>query len=142
MTSRDDDETWRSIIENYGERATLDEPEPEPEPDAEPAPERGEHAETTTYSVPAPPRPEPEPEEEGYTPPDPPAVPLPQGPRLVAWVGLLGAPVALLVLMAVGATVGSWIVLLLVTAFVGGFVYLVATMSPEPRDPWDDGSRI
>lgn len=140
MTSRDDDETWRSIVENYGERATLDDPESDPEPD--PQPETVEAVETATYSVPPPPRPEPEAVEEGYTPPDPPAVPLLQGPRLVAWVGLLGAPVALLVLMVLGVQVGSWIVLLLVTAFVGGFVYLVATMSPEPRDPWDDGSRI
>jgi len=31
---------------------------------------------------------------------------------------------------------------LLIGWFVGGFGYLVATMSRTPREPWDDGSRI
>jgi hypothetical protein len=30
----------------------------------------------------------------------------------------------------------------LVAWFVGGFLYLVATMPRSPREPWDDGSRV
>ena len=127
MTGRDDDETWRSIVENYGERPTLPDPPPAPpDPVEEPA---------ASY--------EPEADaEEGFVPPDPPPVPLPERPRLLAWAGVLGAPLLLVVLMFAGVQVGSWVLLLLVAAFTGGFGYLVATMSREPRDPWDDGSRI
>jgi hypothetical protein len=127
VTGRDEDETWRSIVENYGERPTLPEPPTEaPKPVEEPA---------AAY--------EPEAyDEEGYVPPDPPPVPVPERSRLAAWAGVLGAPVVLVVLMLAGVQVGSWVLLMLVAAFTGGFGYLVATMSREPRDPWDDGSRI
>jgi hypothetical protein len=136
VTGRDDDETWRSIVENYGERPTLPEPERRPEPPTEHQSEHQPDARREAGDEAA------ELEEDGYVPPEPPPVPLPERPRLAAWVGLLGAPLLLVVLMLAGATIGSWLLLLLVSAFVGGFGYLVATMSREPRDPWDDGSRI
>ncbi len=75
-----------------------------------------------------------------FVPPEPPPVHLPEGPRLAAWAGLLGAPVLFLVLFVLGIRAG-WIVFLLFAAFVGGLGYLVATMRRD-NDTWpgDDGA--
>ena len=36
----------------------------------------------------------------------------------------------------------AWLGYLLVAAFVSSFVYLVLTMKPGGRDPWDDGAQV
>lgn len=141
MSSRGDDErrtredaAWREIVDNYGARPEVDEP-PAPAP--------------AHFVVPAP-EPEPEPEpvavrpeaEERYIPPPPPPLPRPAPPRAVAWAGVFGAPVVLLVCLFAHIYLPTLIDYLLLAWFVGGFLYLVATMSREPREPWDDGSRI
>ncbi|WP_457205724.1 hypothetical protein [Nocardioides sp. P5_C9_2] len=141
MSSRGDDErrtredaAWREIVDNYGARPEVDEA-PAPAP--------------THFVVPAP-EPEPEPEavvvrpeaEERYVPPPPPPLPRPAPPRAVAWAGVFGAPLVLLVCFVGQIYVPTLIDYLLLGWFVGGFLYLVATMSREPREPWDDGSRI
>ncbi len=127
-----EDAVWRDIVDNYGDRPEVDEP-PAPEP--------------ARFVVPAP---EPEPEqlvvrpvaEERYVPPPPPPLPRPAPPRAVAWAGVFGAPVLLLVCLFARIDLPTLIDYLLLGWFVGGFLYLVATMSREPREPWDDGSRI
>ncbi|CAM3632351.1 hypothetical protein NOMA109596_04390 [Nocardioides marinus] len=103
MQREGDDEAWRSIVENFGERAELDD----------------EHG-------PAP-----------ATPPEQPARPDPY-----AWAGVVGSPLLLLVSLLFGIGLPSWVGYLMVAWFVGGFCYLVARMPKEPRDPWDDGSRV
>ena len=73
-------------------------------------------------------------------PPPPPPVPRPEPRRGLAWAGLFGAPVILLVALVFGVYLPGWLSLLLVAGFIGGFGYLVATMSNDPRDPGDDGA--
>lgn len=80
--------------------------------------------------------------EERFVPPKPGPTPLPEPPRLIAWSGVLGAPVVFLVFLIAGARLPSWASTLLVCAFIGGFVFLVATMPREPRDPGDDGAVV
>jgi hypothetical protein len=80
-----------------------------------------------------------------FVPPRP-SLPHPSPDRLFAWLGVLGAPVVAVALFVLHATLGwyvpTWVVDLLVIAFLGGFGYLVFLMPREPRDPWDDGARL
>lgn len=116
----DEDAAWRAIVANYGERVQL-----EDEPRFAPAPASPvEPVETS--------------EDEGhFVPPDPPLPPLPEPRRRAAWIGVFGAPLAMLLAVVVGWRYPGWVMGLLAAGFVGGFVYLVATM---PRDNGDGSS--
>jgi hypothetical protein len=82
-------------------------------------------------------------EDEGrFVPPPAPPIPRPEPRRALAWTGLFGAPLVLLVALIFGIYLPGWMSLILVAGFVGGFVYLVSSMPTDPRDPGDDGSRI
>jgi hypothetical protein len=116
-----EDEAWRAIVENYGERPTVDADEPHAEPSPEPSPE---------------------PDEERFVPPPPPPVPRSTPDRLAAWCGLFGAPLVLLVALVLGVSLPVWLGYVLVAWFVGGFLYLVVQMPSGPRDPGDDGARL
>ncbi|WP_243060328.1 hypothetical protein [Nocardioides sp. SR21] len=140
------EEAWQAIIENYGERADLnDEPEP---PSAAPAPATpvstapfggrfgnltegfGDNDDVFTA------------EEESYEPPPPPPVPRATPDRMAAWIGVFGSPAVLLTAVILGITLPTLIGYALVAAFVGGFLYLVFRMPRGPRDPWDDGAQV
>lgn len=150
MHREEDDEAWRAIVENFGDRADLDDGEPDPAPgdasssEAEPAvpeddlirPERPEPLAPTPLPS-APPV-----DDDRFVPPEPGPLPVPAPDRGIAWMGVFGAPIVLLVSLLVGLDLPNWIGWLMVTWFVGGFVYLVQQMPREPRDPWDDGSRV
>lgn len=140
-SERAQDEAWRAIVDNFGDRAELDEPDPAAAPDAP----------TPTPTPAPPPVPVPEPvdvraaaydEAERFIPPAPPPLQRPEPKRAVAWAGLFGAPMLALLAIVVQLDLPALLDYLLVGWFVGGFVYLIATMSRTPRDPWDDGSRI
>jgi len=133
VSGRDDDEAWRAIVENYGERPQVDVPPPAVAPDPAPA----EPFQPTHDDLDA--RVEPE---ERFVPPTPPPAPRLELPHHLPWLGVLGIPVLLLVLLLAGVDLPSWLGYLLVSGFVGSFVYLVLTMKPGGRDPWDDGAQI
>jgi hypothetical protein len=137
VSGQSEEDVWRSIVENYGERPQLD-PTPVEEPDA---------------PVPPPPLPVAPPPDDGtvveleeaddrFVPPPPPPLPHPPPVRLAAWVGLFGSPAVLLVALVAGITLPPLLGYALVGAFLGGFGYLVVTMQRGPRDPGDDGARI
>lgn len=141
MSGPDDDErrtqqAWREIVDNYGER-----PDAVGETGGPPA------AGPAAGPAPAPP-PADDPferlarEEERFVPPPPPPVPRPGWRRGTAWAGLLAAPAVVLVLLVAQVDLPELVDHALVLWAVGGFVYLVATMRDEPRDPGDDGSRV
>ena len=141
LVQRDSDEdAWRAIVENYGERAELeDEPQGGPTT-AEPP--RQERLERLFRPLPQPAQPEEEPDD-AFVPPTPPPLPKLPPDRLAAWAGLFGSPVILLVCLVLGIHLAPWLGYLLVAAFLGGFGYLVVKM-PRGRDidPWDDGARL
>ena len=131
----DEDAIWRSIIENYGERPTIEEPEIEVPPslrDLDPQPEVDEPSELDER--------ERDPEDH-FVPPAPPPIPRPEPRRLLAWVGLFGVPLLVLIALVARIPLPSWLGLILMGWFVGGFVYLVASMRPRPED-YDDGARL
>ncbi len=78
-----------------------------------------------------------------YRPPPPP--PLPQMDRVTrfAWAGALGGPLALVLAALTGLRLEGWVGLLAVTAFVAGFVTLVARMKDRSQDSGpDDGAVV
>ena len=81
--------------------------------------------------------------EHHYVPPVPPPLGRPDLPNGLAWAGVLGGPLVLLL-----ATVLAWDMPRLLTAvcvvgFVGGMVFLVANMDDgSGRDGWDDGAQV
>ena len=64
--------------------------------------------------------------------------------RRLAWIGLFGAPLLMLVAVVFPITYPTWVSMGLVAAFVGGFVFLVATMDRHRGDGWggDDGAVV
>ena len=128
MSRQDEDDAWRSIVENYGERAEIDPAPPATEP--EPAYDLNQWDDDVD-----------EPEDR-FVPPPPPPLPHPTPLRLAAWLGVFGAPAVLLVAMVLALPLPTWLEKGLVGAFVGGFLYLVFNMERGPRDPWDDGARV
>ncbi|WP_104107321.1 hypothetical protein [Nocardioides sp. 616] len=151
MTSRDD-EAWRAIVENYGERPSLDDlgtetasgrrarPTGEGDPAAaDPGPFTGPTGSDEAADDP--------PESGGETDDDfvpQPAPPLPEVPplRRASWSAVLGIPILMLVLALTGWRPPTLVSLVAVVCFVAGFGYLVATMSRDPRDPWDNGAQV
>ncbi|HEY6794467.1 MAG TPA: hypothetical protein VI248_07270 [Kineosporiaceae bacterium] len=81
-------------------------------------------------------------EEEGYVPPEPP--PFPRGDLVarLAWAGVIGGPVFLLLAALLWRSLPTILLLLALTAFVGGFVTLVARMPQENPDDPDDGAVV
>ena len=156
--SRPEDESrtelaWREIVENYGDRAVLDDPSSTPE---EPATD----PEGSASDAPSPASPTDLPEHlrdddeverrerataeaERFRPPPAPPFPVPRTwERGLAWAGIFVAPVIALVIGLLSIYVHPLVGWVLVGWFVGGFAYLVFVMPKAPRDPWDDGSRI
>lgn len=84
---------------------------------------------------------EPADPDEHYVPPPPPPLPRPEPARLLAWTGLLLAPLVGLLLLLLGS-LPSFASFLLFCWFVGGFGYLVATMKDRGHDGWDDGAQV
>ncbi len=133
-----EDALWQAIVENYGERPQIDElPADEPPPEdliaAEDPPQ--DDGDTIGEAAPADP-------DEHFVPPSPPPLPKPPPTRLAAWLGLFGVPTFVLVTLVAGISLPSWLGLLLMGWFVGGFIFLVASMKPDPGEGSDDGARI
>jgi hypothetical protein len=148
----DDDAAWQAIIAGYDRAPTdpvprwptsEDLPEP-PATDETQQPRRdGQWSEEPAQDVrPQDVRPQEaparrDPSAEGYQPPPPPPLPAVDGITRAAWCGVLGAPALLLLVTIAGVELPGGVVLLVLAAFVGGFVTLVARMKDRP--PTDSG---
>ncbi len=151
----DEDAAWAEIVANYGdlpvvedEHSDVSKPAAEPEKpvetdpfdrtylDAQLARQSRETPELNTAASW---------DDEGhFVPPTPPPLPALEPRRKAAWVALFGSPALMLLGIVLGWTYPGWVSFLLVTAFVGGFGYLVATM-PRGDDrgwPGDDGAVV
>lgn len=137
-----DDRAWRSIVENYGDRAEIDDAPPPPVAPPSDAPFGGRFGDPRAFHVDEPAARSAEPEEEGFVPPEPPPLPVVAPDRGLAWAGVLGSPLVLLAALILGIAIPTWLGYLLVLGFIGGFLYLVLKMPREPRDPWDDGAQV
>jgi hypothetical protein len=157
----DEDAVWAEIVANYGERpqmgssvADSDFPEPpssdpevgRPGPVVEPVETRPRNIfdrsyleSSTELSS------EATWDDEGhFVPPPPPPLPTLEPRRKLAWIGMFGAPTVMLLAVVFGWQLPGWVGTLLVGSFVGGFVYLVATMPRRRPGDWsgDDGAVV
>ncbi len=136
---------WQAIVDNYGDRAEIDDPPPAepPAPAAPAAPTApfggrfgdlvgGVRDDDEDLSA----------DEDTFEPPPPPPLPRVAPDRLAAWIGVFGSPGVLFTAVILGIEVPSLLLYLLVVGFVGGFIYLVYRMPRGPRDPWDDGAQV
>lgn len=151
MSSREDEDAWAEIIAHYGERASLPE-DPPTAPGVPPVAPPVAPPVSPPVSPPVASRPpayggdelaagSADLHDEGrFIPPVPPPIPRPKGPRLMAWLGVLGVPVLLVVVMLLTLELPPSITSLLVVWFLGGFLYLVSQMPRQRDDPWDDGA--
>lgn len=150
MKPGDEDEAWRQIVENYGDRPQVDddadeavahlEDRPLPEPPAAPA---GPTPDPTSESGPRPFDPGRLWEEaDTFVPPPVAALPLAEPKRLVAWIGIFVVPAVYLVAVVAQLDYPGLADVALLAWLIGGFGYLVWTMPKRPHDPWDDGSRL
>lgn len=89
-------------------------------------------------------QPEAEPREhEHFVPPPPPPLTRPDLPTGLAWGGLLGGPAVLLLATALGWMLPGLLTAGCVVGFIGGLVYLVATMdNRSDGDGWDNGAQV
>ncbi len=144
MTQGDEDKAWQEIVENWAdEPAVGDAPDIEallvhPVKPVDPPREIPIEPVDTWNPVPF----SPEDDGDTFVPPIPPRAPLPTPARMIAWSGVIGAPALFLLFLVIGVRLPSWASTLMVASFLGGFVFLVATMSNEPRDPSDDGAVV
>lgn len=81
-------------------------------------------------------------DEGGYVPPDP--GPIPRGDLVsrLAWAGVIGGPLFLLIATLVRQDLPRTLLLAALAAFVGGFVALVARMPTDQPDDPDDGAVV
>ncbi|WP_309650033.1 hypothetical protein [Nocardioides sp.] len=148
MQRDNEDDAWRAIVENFGERADLD---PDPQPETPPGTQQESRREPDPEPPPVAPRAASSWDEEyvdsdwstdRFVPPPPPPVPSTSKDRMAAWIGIFGSPAVLLVCLVLAIDLPQLVAYALVAAFVGGFLYLVFQMPRGPRDPDDDGARI
>ncbi|HEX2362504.1 MAG TPA: hypothetical protein VHI11_10565 [Jiangellaceae bacterium] len=139
--SRDDEQVWADLVEAF-----------HASPDEDPrwpvaADNDLDTSDTTTAAslrpVPPPvPTSQPTDSDDHFVPPPPP--PLPRGDVVsrLAWAGALGAPVFLVVVVALDWQLPSWATTLAVVALLAGFATLVTRLrGHDPHDP-DDGAVV
>ena len=142
----DEEAAWRMIVENYGERPSLAEnatvdPAPVVAEPVERDPFDRSYLDALEASL-AEERRERREHEEHFVPPEPPPVPRGTPARRLAWCGLFGAPLVMLAAVVFGLQYPAWLTLGMVAAFIGGFVFLVATMPRDGGDGWGDGAVV
>lgn len=135
MQRDEDEDAWRSIIDNYGERVELDDDEaaplaPAPAPPQPPSPPAYADVVDAVDDV------------DRFVAPDPPLPAAPTRDRQAAWVGLIGAPILLMILLVASVRISSLLAYALIAAFVGGFLYLTFHLPRDSDDPFDDGARL
>jgi hypothetical protein len=77
-----------------------------------------------------------------FVPPPPPPLPSLDPVTQVAWVGLIGGPLLLLVAVIFGLSLPTFVSGLALIGFVGGFVTLVARMQRDDPDDPDSGAVV
>ncbi len=80
--------------------------------------------------------------DEHFEPPDPPPIPRGDLYSRLAWAGVIGGPLFLLIAAIVGGDLPSMLIVTALVAFVAGFVTLVARMPGERSDDEDDGAVV
>lgn len=78
--------------------------------------------------------------EDRFIPEPPPPLPILDTYKQIAWIGVLGGPLLLLVSALFALALPVWLSVLAVGGFVGGFITLVATMDDKADADGDPGN--
>jgi hypothetical protein len=81
-------------------------------------------------------------QQERFVPPEPPPITSTDLPSRLAWLGVIGGPVFLLVAALVWRTLPTLVVIFALAAFIGGFITLVARLPRDRGDGSDDGAVV
>jgi hypothetical protein len=155
----DFDAAWRAIVAGYGRTGTEEVPRWSPAEDVETDTPNAagswrvlrrsdpEEAEDDGWGVPEDvPRldlpDQVEIEEEHYVPPPPPPLPRIDFQTKLAWVGVIGGPLFLILFTALDWSPIPGANLFAIAAFVGGFASLVYRMKDDPPNHGDDGAIV
>ncbi|GAB2740215.1 hypothetical protein [Streptomyces bullii] len=74
-----------------------------------------------------------------FVPPEPPPLPEADATAKFAWLGVLGAPVLLLLAVLLGWDMTWWLATVCIGGFLGGIATLVMRMKPDDEDDDDPG---
>ena len=78
--------------------------------------------------------------EEHYVPDPPPPLPSADRATRLAWAAMVGGPALLVLAALLGIGLETWIVVLALCAFLGGFAALIARMRDHHDDDGNDGA--
>jgi hypothetical protein len=81
-------------------------------------------------------------DEERFVPPEPPPITSTDLASRLAWLGVLGGPLLLLLAALTWSRLPTLVVLMALSAFVGGFITLVARLPRDRDDGPDDGAVV
>jgi hypothetical protein len=81
-------------------------------------------------------------DEERFVPPEPPPITSTDLASRLAWLGVLGGPLLLLLAALTWSRLPTLVVLVALSAFVGGFITLVARLPRDRDDGPDDGAVV
>ncbi len=126
MPRSNEDEAWRAIVENYGDRPGWTR--------SRCPTSRARHSPTESDRLPGASVDARTCARTGSCPRAPPPLPRVPRDRMLAWAGLFGSPTSCSCLVA-GIDIPPLLGYLLVGAFVGGFLYLVVQMPRGPPTP-------
>ncbi|MGZ4654241.1 hypothetical protein [Oryzihumus sp.] len=77
-----------------------------------------------------------------FVPPDPPPISSTDLTSRLAWIGVIGGPVFLLIAALVWRTLPTLVVIAALAGFIGGFITLVARLPRDRGDGSDDGAVV
>jgi hypothetical protein len=81
-------------------------------------------------------------DQDRFVPPDPPPITSTDLPSRLAWLGVIGGPMFLLIAALVWRTLPTVVVIIALAAFIGGFITLVARLPRDRGDGSDDGAVV
>jgi hypothetical protein len=81
-------------------------------------------------------------DEERFVPPEPPPITSTDLASRLAWLGVLGGPLVLLLAALTWSRLPTLVVILTLVAFVGGFITLVVRLPRDRDDGPDDGAVV
>jgi hypothetical protein len=81
-------------------------------------------------------------QQDRFVPPDPPPITSTDLMSRLAWLGVIGGPLFLLVAALVWRTLPTLVVIIALAAFIGGFITLVARLPRDRGDGSDDGAVV
>ncbi|WP_309070874.1 hypothetical protein [Arthrobacter sp.] len=140
-----DDAVWQDLVARLEETPSSELPE---RPSSDPAPSAEERVraifEAQRTPTPAGPRDHTAPDDDddgSFRPPEPPALGVGDPLVVLAWVGAVGSPIALVLIAMFWRSASSTMMLGIVAVFIASVTFLIFRL-PKTRDYDDDGAEV